>query len=865
MISNFSNQPKTIQTVDRGRTLQIIQLGLEVKAYRFSRQTALTWLSTFPGDLEIEHYYAKALILEGRNPQAEQVLVKILKFDPEYIGAWQTLFELVKGSNPNLSVKCAGMLQALGVSTPGFTDLPDWGLRLQMVRQSIQGGQDSAAQTLLLTQMGIPDHPELVDILHLQIISKLSDAATVLNLARLYHLRWPDCLQFSLMLVKAWMDSGNEDEAVKLLHFCAAKDSIGQVPDRLWGSDYLYKPMYPQNMEISADLCIPAEVAGRLGLNQLVAGTIPQSVNITNGKLSQASSFDGYKLIATEKSAYPDHPKIDEKLVKQKNATILEVEAEFKKVAENIKQPMLSNSDNRFPAYVILSTKIGLEQQFGAQSARVILEELKKLSQSIRDKNGWSSFVFLPDDLEICGKYGITPVNSLDPWKIKLALVDLDKSLQKSGERIGSVLIVGGDAVVPFHKLPNPTEDGDAEVPSDNPYGSLNSDYYISDWPVGRLPGEDGSDTGLLLTQLRNTTQYHLDSGEAKTWLNQIFRIILFWNKPWMKHFGNIGYTASVWRRSSLSVFRSIGDGKNLFLSPDDPQKNFDAKKISEAPLAYFNLHGVEDGSDWYGQRDPLEKVPGPDFPVALSPADLHKNAKTPAIVYSEACYGGHIFGKSEDQSIALTLMGMGVLAMIGSTTISYGSVTTPLIGADLLGYLIMKNLKDGLTVGSSMTKAKVDFVREMNRRQGYLDGEDQKTLISFVLFGDPLVAYDPYQAMSKSYAVDSVRPVIKTVCDRTEMSIENDPVATKMVLQAKALVKDYLPGLDYAEVKINQQSARLQKSITVGNKDSNYSQPNRVVVSFSKQISQAEKVHRQYARVTLDQQGKMIKLAVSR
>jgi hypothetical protein len=126
-------------------------------------------------------------------------------------------------------------------------------------------------------------------------------------------------------------------------------------------------------------------------------------------------------------------------------------------------------------------------------------------------------------------------------------------------------------------------------------------------------------------------------------------------------------------------------------------------------------------------------------------------------------------------------------------------------------------------------------------------------------------VAYDPYQAMSKSYAVDSVRPVIKTVCDRTEMSIENDPVATKMVLQAKALVKDYLPGLDYAEVKINQQSARLQKSITVGNKDSNYSQPNRVVVSFSKQISQAEKVHRQYARVTLDQQGKMIKLAVSR
>ena len=44
------------------------------------------------------------------------------------------------------------------------------------------------------------------------------------------------------------------------------------------------------------------------------------------------------------------------------------------------------------------------------------------------------------------------------------------------------------------------------------------------------------------------------------------------------------------------------------------------------------------------------------------------------------------IFGKKEEDSIALTMLSKGVLAMIGSTTISYGSVTTPLIGADLFG-----------------------------------------------------------------------------------------------------------------------------------------------------------------------------------
>ena len=139
-----------------------------------------------------------------------------------------------------------------------------------------------------------------------------------------------------------------------------------------------------------------------------------------------------------------------------------------------------------FRLMLILTTKTGLEAQFGIQSAQVVLDELKKLTKLIEDKKQWSSILFLPDDLETCGKYGITPVSEVDPWKIKLALVDLDKNLAKSGERIGCVLIVGGESVVPFHKLPNPTDDNDAEVPSDNPYGSLDSNYFIA---IGRLGG----------------------------------------------------------------------------------------------------------------------------------------------------------------------------------------------------------------------------------------------------------------------------------------------------------------------------------------------------------------------------------------
>ena len=65
-------------------------------------------------------------------------------------------------------------------------------------------------------------------------------------------------------------------------------------------------------------------------------------------------------------------------------------------------------------------------------------------------------------------------------------------------------MIIGGDEIVPFHSLPNPTDDSDREVLSDNPYASTDTNYFIPEWPVGRLPGEKGMDAGLLLEQFDN-------------------------------------------------------------------------------------------------------------------------------------------------------------------------------------------------------------------------------------------------------------------------------------------------------------------------------------------------------------------------
>jgi len=87
--------------------------------------------------------------------------------------------------------------------------------------------------------------------------------------------------------------------------------------------------------------------------------------------------------------------------------------------------------------------------------------------------------MMLADDPSSMANFGLKPTLSEDPWALKLALVDLDKALAQKGLMIGALLIVGGPDVVPHHKLPNPVADIDTEVPSDNPYGTIDENYFI--------------------------------------------------------------------------------------------------------------------------------------------------------------------------------------------------------------------------------------------------------------------------------------------------------------------------------------------------------------------------------------------------
>ena len=213
-------------------------------------------------------------------------------------------------------------------------------------------------------------------------------------------------------------------------------------------------------------------------------------------------------------------------------------------------------------------------------------------------------------------------------------------------------------------------------------------------------------------------------------------------------------------------------------------------------------------------------------------------------------------------------------MAVVGSTKISYGSITPPLIAADLLGRLFWQNLNARLSVGEALRRAKLQLASEMHKRQSYLDGEDQKTLISFVLFGDPLFrpGSESIQLGEKTVIRRTGRPsTMKTACALGGPEIEPDQLSPTTMKKIELIVSQYLPGMQDAACSIHRQHVECDgtdhacPTHMIGQKTASTQASSPLVVTLSKSISDGERNHPHFARLTLDTSGKVMKLAISR
>lgn len=811
--------------MQRNHLLQLLEAALAARQTEYALKVIRRYLADWPGDLGLQTLLARTYALEGRPKPASAVLERVLAIDPEYAEAQRLRAKLPTPSTSTLID--AYILD--GLNQP--SGLPQWAAACREAVLAEKVGDLATATEKSRAALAAETDSPLPSLVHLSALWHGGQLDLALPLAEAFAARWPSVVAFKLCLAECLFAINQPTRAIQLLHEAATADIAGQVPARHWGDAHTYRALWPS--EITTELPtgpLPAALLQHLGLNRL-----PGKVGSSAKSAPEATT-----------SPTPE--------------SLADIQATLDALAAKLNTAPTANAGRE--AFVVLSSQLRLTALYGPEGFTQISAAMHSLATAQKYMRPVVIFV---DEAASLEPFGLQPVNAAKAWEIKLLLHGVYAKLRAAGERLGALLIVGGPEIIPFHHLPNPVEDMDADVPSDNPYATADENYFVPEWAVGRLPSGVGNNPALLVRALKKAAQFHANSSKSarnqKFWLARFIELFFSFFKnplPSASSAESFGYSANVWKQASAAVYDVIGNPRHLQTSPPLEARQLPPEGLAPAKFSYFNLHGVEDGPEWYGQRGYEDPVTLPEYPVALRPGDVMNSGRAPLFVFSEACYGANVFKKNVDDALCLRFLDSGTRAVIGSTKVAYGSVGEPLIAADLLGKCFWLNLSAGLPVGEALRLAKLHMAQEMHTRQGCLDGEDQKTLIAFVLYGDPLaVAVQATPSAAKEAKRRALTFTAQKFQPQTAASAPLESLTPESMAHMKKLVAQYLPGMTDAQLL----AARTRST------PANAKRPGQqaTVVTLSKVIQSAKRQHPHFARVTFDAQGKAIKISVSR
>ena len=870
-MSSYSNVAVASgKELPRNTIFKIINIAFQKNETKFARHLAYYWLDFYPGDLDMQYVVAKSFLLENNHKKAHPLLSQILYKDPTHLDAINETIAVCKQYDYPNGMIYEGLKYIVSESANGSVDA--WAETSKKAYEFFKNNDKATAIALIQSVLNESIATPLPAIFHLMFAeNELSDLA-YFNLLTLYSKRWSDAVAIQYLDANYKLNHGQESQGVALLHQCVQDDISGKIASFVWGKDHPFASLWDETPSVALNMQLPASVAAALGWNQLAAGAYDEINDVSDSEAQEIALEVEEKPQAVK--AEPAQAKSDGPTIIARDATTFkrldnkEVKNEVEQVTEAINKPGLSDDSFRNPIYLILSSKKALVNKYGEMNFEKIRSELENLAILTGKYHNWKAKIVFVDDMVSVNQFGLEAVDASDAWAIKTLIADIDNRLAESNYVVSALLIVGGHDVIPFHFLPNPVPDSDTDVYTDAPYATLDENYFIPTISAGRMPGDDSNDPSLLLTMIRNAQLHRQNQIQTKGKLEQLF-------SKFMNLFGvkkptdvTFGATTEIWKKASQAVYKTFSKTSSMVSTPPTNLDDFPMDHLNAARFAHFNIHGAKSNAIWYGEKDPSAKF-GDQYVAFFGPHKVPDNV--PAIVFSEACYGANLISHNAETSMALKFLSKGTNAFIGSTCISYGGFSTPLTGADLLAQVYWKMMLNGYSAGDALRRAKITMVREAHRDMGHMDNEDQKTIISFNLFGDPLTSYNAAGSSSKYIVRETVaKDVMCTASnDLVEKTMPNqNEIPDEVLNNVKKAVKAYLPGFKGARVEYNpimiQKNAYVTKIKCEGDQCELYLSDYNTI-SLSREVVDNAVVHKNFAHLTLDKNNKVVKIITSK
>lgn len=330
---------------------------------------------------------------------------------------------------------------------------------------------------------------------------------------------------------------------------------------------------------------------------------------------------------------------------------------------------------------------------------------------SAREAAGLATLAYDPADG--LSDLGVAPA-ALDPAALSEQIKAIRAALAVQSVAISSLWIIGGTEVVPFACLPNPMRDRDGPLLTDAAYGLADMRELLPRWPVGRTPDATPAEPGLLALLLGRVAAAH--------------------SRKTRRAGPTLGIGSARWNEVSRQVMQAVSEPALLLDAPPLLAGTVDREQLAAARLIYLNLHGVRGGDMWYGQS-----LNDSDLTPALQPGNLDGLDLDGALVVSQACFAARLDPQAGARTLALTFLAAGVDGFFGALGLTYGALDPPPGESDLLaGHLLRELQRPGLRLGDALEAARMTMLRDLLRRDGGLNADDTKTLLSFLLYGDP-------------------------------------------------------------------------------------------------------------------------------
>jgi len=185
-----------------------------------------------------------------------------------------------------------------------------------------------------------------------------------------------------------------------------------------------------------------------------------------------------------------------------------------------------------------------------------------------------------------------------------------------------------------------------------------------------------------------------------------------------------------------------------------------------------------------------------------------------------------------------------------------------PLTAADLLANLFWKHLLTGISCGEAFRRARKNLATEIESSNGSLDGEVQKTLLSFVFFGDPLYAVDDRADITDRMQRAKSSRNYELAREKLDSKVAIDfAMAKKIYSEVNQMYNRNIVSDEFSTFTIQKQIINRKSG---GDLDDVEKSLNYVIV-YSKDTRVGNMLDRLITRVTVNREGKIIKVSFSR